>query len=88
MGFRRHGRSEGVVPRTRGLGMTTRKKADERAARQGSGQGSGPGNAGGTSVGPGSSSAGRAAERGQQRDIKGTGSDKTTHNRPGHKAGG
>ncbi|MBL6454723.1 hypothetical protein JMJ55_05265 [Belnapia sp. T6] len=65
--------------------MTTQKKADERAANLGSGQGSGPGNAGGTAAGPGSSSASRAEEAGNQRDIKGTGSDKTAHNRPGHK---
>jgi hypothetical protein len=63
--------------------MTAAKKADERAAKQGSGQGS-VSNAAGTATGPGSSSA-SAAEKGNQRDIGGSGSAKADRNRPGHK---
>jgi hypothetical protein len=64
--------------------MTTPKKADERAAKQGSGQG-GTSNAGGTATGPGSSSA-SAQDKGNQREIGGSGSAKGDRGRPGHKA--
>jgi hypothetical protein len=62
--------------------MTTAKKADERAAKQGSGQG-GTSNTGGTATGPGSSSA-SAQDKGNQREIGGSG--KGDRGRPGHKA--
>lgn len=64
--------------------MTTAKKADERAAKQGSGQG-GTSNTGGTATGPGSSSA-SAQDKGNQREIGGSGSAKGDRGRPGHKA--
>ena len=64
--------------------MTTAKKANERAAKQGSGQG-GTSNAGGTATGPGSSSA-SAQDKGNQREIAGSGSAKGNAGRPGHKA--
>ncbi len=67
--------------------MTTAKKADKAAAEKGSGGGSRIGNEGGTATGPGSSSA-SAKEKGNQHDIGGAGSPKTTRNRPGHKANG
>jgi hypothetical protein len=67
--------------------MTTAKKADRRAAEKGSGQG-GASNAGGTATGPGSSSAGSAARKGNQRAIGGTGSAKADRGRPGHKTSG
>ena len=63
--------------------MTTAKKANERAAKQGSGQG-GTSNAGGTATGPGSSSA-SAQDKGNQREIRGSGSAKADSGRPGHK---
>lgn len=68
--------------------MTTAKKKDRRAAETGSGQGSGPGNAGGTATGPGSSSASSAADKGNQREIAGSGSRKADRGRPGHKTSG
>jgi hypothetical protein len=67
--------------------MTTSKKSDQRAAAQGSGEG-GTSNAGGTATGPGSSSASSAAEKGNQRDIGGSGSAKADQARPGHKTNG
>ncbi|MCB4825149.1 hypothetical protein [Roseicella aerolata] len=66
--------------------MTTAKKADQRAAEKGSGQG-GTSNAGGTATGPGSSSA-SAQEKGNQREIGGSGSAKADAGRPGHKTSG
>lgn len=64
--------------------MTTAKKADKRAAKQGSGQGS-VSNAAGTETGPGSSAESRSKKDGVH-GIAGTGSPKTARNRPGHKA--
>jgi hypothetical protein len=70
--------------------MTTRQKADkaaERAAEEKGKSGGQESNARGTAAGPGSSSA--THEKGDnQRDIGGAGSDKTAHNRPGHKTHG
>ncbi len=66
--------------------MSTAKQDNRRAAEQHSGEGS-TSNAGGTATGPGSSSA-SAAKGDEQRNIAGSGSEKTTHNRPGHKRHG
>lgn len=66
--------------------MTTAKKADERAEKLGSGQG-GRSNEAGTAAGPGSSSA-SAQDKGNQREIGGSGSAKGDAGRPGHKAQG
>jgi hypothetical protein len=63
--------------------MTTAKKVDQHAMEKGSGQGS-TSNAGGTATGPGSSSA-SAQNKGNQREIGGSGSAKGDAGRPGHK---
>ncbi|MBL6079064.1 hypothetical protein JMJ56_13685 [Belnapia sp. T18] len=66
--------------------MSTAKQDNRRAAEHHSGEG-GTSNAGGTATGSGSSSA-SGGKGDKQRDISGSGSDKSTHNRPGHKTQG
>ena len=64
--------------------MTTEKKANERAAKQGSGQGE-VSNAAGPSAGAGTAPS-QGAKHDNQRDIGGSGSGKATSGKPGHKA--
>ncbi|MCR0982423.1 hypothetical protein [Roseomonas populi] len=65
--------------------MTTEKKANERAEKQGSGQG-GTSNEAGPSAGAGTAPS-QGAKHDNQRDIGGSGSEKAASGRPGHKTG-